>query len=147
MSQGRLKQGRYLEVSAQKSSLWQLPPGIYLPVQRGKGNHMKKGRRICGESMRQDGDLSQKKKIQSECIAFYNKSVDIFMGNVQGKLRSLVDNIDFSQLWSNHTLKNLIQHGSRPIESKMSTNRTHSHPATCSCSTSEAKCSASPWIS
>ena len=42
--------------------------------------------------------LNEKKKIQNECVTFYNKSIDIFTGNVQDKLRSLVDNIDFSQL-------------------------------------------------
>ena len=54
--------------------------------------------------MKPYGEMEEKKKILGECVTFYNKSIDIFMGNVQDKFRSLVDNIDFSQLWSIHTI-------------------------------------------
>ena len=60
---------------------------------------MQKGRRICSEAMRQHGDIAGKIRAKDECIEFYGKSIDIFIGNVRDKLRSLVDNIDFSQLW------------------------------------------------
>ena len=59
---------------------------------------MQKGRRICLEAMRQHGDITEKIKAKDECIEFYGKGIDIFIGNVRNKLRSLVDNIDFSQL-------------------------------------------------
>lgn len=42
--------------------------------------------------------MSSKIKAKDECIQFYHKSIDIYLGNVRDKLRSLVDNIDFSQL-------------------------------------------------
>lgn len=49
--------------------------------------------------MRQHRDISGKMKAKDECIGFYHKSSEIFVNNVKDKLRSLVDNIDFSQLW------------------------------------------------
>jgi hypothetical protein len=49
--------------------------------------------------MKQHSSLPMKVNAKDECIQFYNKSVNIFIGNVKDKLRSLVDNIDFSQLW------------------------------------------------
>lgn len=48
--------------------------------------------------MRQHRDIGAKMKAKDECIGFYHKSSDIFVNNVKDKLRSLVDNIDFSQL-------------------------------------------------
>jgi len=48
--------------------------------------------------MKEHKDLSAKIKAKDECIQFYHKSSDIFVSNVKDKIRSLVDNIDFSQL-------------------------------------------------
>ena len=59
---------------------------------------MQKGRRICSEAMRHHGDIAGKIRAKDECIEFYGKGIGIFIGNVRNKLRSLVDNIDFSQL-------------------------------------------------
>lgn len=39
-----------------------------------------------------------KEKVLQECVAFYQKSIGMFQQNVNNKLRSLVDNVDFSQL-------------------------------------------------
>ena len=43
--------------------------------------------------------MNEKAAVKNDCVNFYNKSIDIFKGNVRDKLRSLVDNIDFAQLW------------------------------------------------
>lgn len=91
--------------------------------------------------------LNEKKKIQNECVTFYNKSIDIFTGNVQDKLRSLVDNIDFSQLWSKSYKKYLIQHGSRSIKSQIPPNNPYHQPTTCPSSSNKAKCSVTSWVS
>ena len=48
--------------------------------------------------IKQYPDLEQKMAVKNECVTFYNKSIDIFLGNVRDKLKSLVDNLDFSTL-------------------------------------------------
>ena len=53
---------------------------------------------MCGESIREVEGLAEKTKAKNDCVTFYNKSLSIFEGNVRNKLRSLVDNLDFSQL-------------------------------------------------
>lgn len=53
---------------------------------------------MCGESIRGVNSLVDKTRVKNECASFYNKSLDIFQGNIKSKLRSLVDNLDFSQL-------------------------------------------------
>lgn len=53
---------------------------------------------MCGESVRGVDTLAEKTRVKNDCVSFYNKSLDIFQGNVRSKLRSLVDNLDFSQL-------------------------------------------------
>jgi hypothetical protein len=35
---------------------------------------------------------------KTSCVTFYNKGLGIFKENVRDKLRSLVDNLDYSQL-------------------------------------------------
>lgn len=58
--------------------------------------------------MKQHSDIDSKIKAKDECIQFYHKSIDIYLGNVRDKLRSLVDNIDFSQLWFIYAKLSLI---------------------------------------
>lgn len=48
--------------------------------------------------MKQSVKLEEKIKTKNECVDFYHKSIGIFQGNVRDKLKSLVENIDFSQL-------------------------------------------------
>ena len=50
------------------------------------------------EAMRQHGDITGKIRAKDECIEFYVKGSDIFMGNLRDKLCRLVNNIEFSQL-------------------------------------------------
>ena len=59
---------------------------------------MQKGRRICSEAMRHHRDIAGKIRAKDECIEFYVKGSDIFMGNFRDNLCRLVNNIDFSQL-------------------------------------------------
>jgi len=53
---------------------------------------------MCSESIRGVNSLIEKTRVKNDCVTFYNKSLDIFQGNIKAKLSSLVDNLDFSQL-------------------------------------------------
>lgn len=53
---------------------------------------------MCNNVMKDHKDLDQKIKSKEECISFYTKSIPLFEGNVIDKLKSLVQNTDFSEL-------------------------------------------------
>lgn len=54
---------------------------------------------MCNNAMKEHKDLDQKILAKEECISFYAKSIPLFEGNVIDKLKSLVHNTDFSELW------------------------------------------------
>ena len=53
---------------------------------------------MCNDMIKQYAGLEEKIAVKNECVTFYNKSIDLFLGNVRDKLKSLVDNLDFSTL-------------------------------------------------